>query len=168
MNESSTAPDQANRNTGRGILPIGTSARIFVGMGLLYFALFDSPFRWGIQWHEALLGLLGFPAVTIVGVSLWRVLAGTSAPIRGMGHLGMCTAIGVLFALFALPFTQGAAALFLGSSLLLAGIRGYAGCEVTAISNWLLRRDDQVGCMVFSPLDAAEAHFSRRSNRSHL
>ncbi len=168
MSEASTAPDQANRNSGRGILPIGTITRVLVGMGLLYLGLFDPPFRWGIQWHEALLGLLGFPAVTIAGVFLWKALAGTSAPIRGMGHLGMCSAIGVLFALFALPFTQAAAALFLGSSLLLAGIRGYAGCEVTAISNWLLRRDDQVGCMVFSPLDAAEARFSRRSSEAHL
>jgi len=168
MGEASTAPDQANHHNGRGILPIGTTTRILVGMGLLYLALFDPPFQWGIQWHEALLGLLGFPAVTIVGVFLWRALAGTSAPIRGMGHLGMCSAIGVLFVLFALPFTQGAATLFLGSSLLLAGIRGYAGCEVTAISNWLLRRDDQVGCMVFSPLDAAEAHFSRRSSEARL
>ena len=41
--------------------------------------------------------------------------------------------------------------------LLLAAARGYAGCESLAITNWLLRRDDQVGCVVFSPLDAIEA-----------
>ena len=38
-----------------------------------------------------------------------------------------------------------------------------AGCEVLAISNWLLRRDDQVGCVVFSPIDAAEARLTRGS-----
>ena len=37
--------------------------------------------------------------------------------------------------------------------------RGYAGCESLAITNWILRRDDQVGCVVFSPLDAVEAQF---------
>lgn len=32
------------------------------------------------------------------------------------------------------------------------------GCEVLAVSNWLLSRDDQVGCTVFSPID----HLERR------
>jgi hypothetical protein len=27
---------------------------------------------------------------------------------------------------------------------------------VLAVSNWLLRRDDQAGCMLFSPLDDQE------------
>ena len=40
--------------------------------------------------------------------------------------------------------------------MLLAALRGYAGCEVLAISNWLLRRDDQVGCMVFAPVEDLE------------
>ena len=41
--------------------------------------------------------------------------------------------------------------------MLLAAWRGHAGCESLAISNWLLRRDDQVGCVVFWPLDEVEA-----------
>jgi hypothetical protein len=40
--------------------------------------------------------------------------------------------------------------------MLLAAARGYAGCEVLAVPNWLLRRDDQVGCVVFAPVDALE------------
>jgi hypothetical protein len=40
--------------------------------------------------------------------------------------------------------------------MVLAGWRGYAGCESLAISNWLLRRDGQVGCLLFWPLDAVE------------
>ena len=168
MREASTASDQSNVDNGRGILPIGTAGRVLVGIGFLSLALFDTPFRWGLQWHEALLGLLGFPAVTILGVLLWSELAGASTPIRAMGAPGLCIATGVLFALFAVPFTEDATALFLGSTLLLAAARGYAGCEVTAISNWLLRRNDQVGCMVFSPLDAAEAQISRRSREAHL
>ena len=60
-------------------------------------------------------------------------------------------------ALFLISFTRDAAFLFYGSSLLLAVFRGYAGCEVVAISNLLLRRDDQVGCMVFSPMGRLEA-----------
>ena len=52
--------------------------------------------------------------------------------------------------------TSDAALLFYGASMLLSAARGYAGCEVLAVSNWLLRRDDQVGCLVFSPIDQLE------------
>jgi hypothetical protein len=50
-----------------------------------------------------------------------------------------------------------AALIFYGASMLLAAARGYAGCEVLAVSNWMLRRDDQVGCAVFAPVDHLEA-----------
>jgi hypothetical protein len=46
--------------------------------------------------------------------------------------------------------------------MLVAALRGSAGCEVLAVSNWLLRRDDQVGCLVFSPLDQLERHLRQR------
>ena len=59
--------------------------------------------------------------------------------------------------LFIIPFTREAALIFYGASLLLAAARGYAGCEILAITNWVLRRDDQVGCVVFSPIDEVEA-----------
>jgi hypothetical protein len=69
----------------------------------------------------------------------------------------------VFAALYATPwyapplgFTSDAALIFYGASLLLAAARGYAGCEVLAVPNWLLRRDDQVGCVVFAPVDALE------------
>ena len=48
-----------------------------------------------------------------------------------------------------------AAALFYGSMALVAGLQGNGGCEITAISNWLRGRDDQVGCPVFAPFDAS-------------
>jgi hypothetical protein len=51
--------------------------------------------------------------------------------------------------------------MFLGGSLLVAAARGYRGCESLAISNWLLGRDDHVGCLIFSPIDALDARFSR-------
>jgi hypothetical protein len=62
-----------------------------------------------------------------------------------------------------LSFTSNAALVFYGASLLLAAARGYGGCEVLAISNWLLRRDDQVGCLVLSPID----DYERRSISSN-
>jgi hypothetical protein len=39
--------------------------------------------------------------------------------------------------------------------MLVAALRGYGGCESLAISNWLLKRDDQLGCLLFSPIDYA-------------
>jgi hypothetical protein len=56
----------------------------------------------------------------------------------------------------ALSATSDAALIFYGASMLLAALRGYAGCEVLAVSNWLLRRDDQIGCVVFWPIDSVD------------
>ncbi len=59
--------------------------------------------------------------------------------------------------------TRDATLVFLGVSMLLAALRGYGSCESLAISNWLLRRNDQVGCLLFSPVDRLE---TRRASRS--
>jgi hypothetical protein len=53
-------------------------------------------------------------------------------------------------------FTGDAALIFYGASMLLPAARGYAECEVLAVSNWLLRRCDQVGCVLFAPVDQLE------------
>ena len=81
----------------------------------------------------------------------------TNETLNATGGLGFCLNLAVGAVLFIIPFTREAALLFFGASLLLAAARGYAGCESLAISNWLLRRDDQVGCVVFSPIDEVEA-----------
>jgi hypothetical protein len=71
--------------------------------------------------------------------------------------------LAVLLALYLTPWyapalavTSDAALVFYGTSMLLAAARGYAGCEVLAVSNWLLGRDDQVGCLLFAPVDQLE------------
>ena len=46
--------------------------------------------------------------------------------------------------------------------MLVAAARGYAGCEVLAVSNWLLMRNDQIGCALFWPIDALEARYAAR------
>jgi hypothetical protein len=40
----------------------------------------------------------------------------------------------------------------------LLAARGYAGCEVLAVSNWLLRRNDQVGSADFWAIEHRERH----------
>ncbi|MFQ5479610.1 MAG: hypothetical protein ACE5E4_13455 [Candidatus Binatia bacterium] len=77
--------------------------------------------------------------------------------MNATGPGGFIGGLLVVLLLFVYPPTRVATLLFYGISLLIAAVRGYAGCEVLAISNWLLRRDDQVGCVVFSPLDALES-----------
>src|SRR5215472_11291607 len=84
-----------------------------------------------------------------------RPARGTAAGVVGSIVLGT--------ALLGFWPTRPAALLFGGVSLLVAGIRGYAGCEITAIGNWLLHRDDQGGCVVLSPVDLAERHLQERS-----
>jgi hypothetical protein len=99
-------------------------------------------------------GLLGFPAVLLA--LQWLHARRTRTPLHATGpvaHLVNLTVFGVLYLIEA---TSDAALLFYGASMLLAAARGYAGCEVLAVSNWLLRRDDQVGCAVFLPVDRLE------------
>jgi hypothetical protein len=45
------------------------------------------------------------------------------------------------------------AELFYGLTLLIAALRGQPSCEATLLSNIIPRRDDQIGCSAFSPID---------------
>ncbi len=134
----------------------GTAARIIVGVFLVTVALWG-PGWWGdgVQWHEAVLGLVGFPAA-MLALQFAR-LQYTTEQLQATNGLWFCLGTAAAIVLFSVDFTRDSAALFFGASMLLAVARGYAGCEITAISNWLLRRDDQVGCVVFSPIDEIEA-----------
>jgi hypothetical protein len=109
------------------------------------------------------LGLVGFPAV-LLG---WQWLRARRNPAQflAIGPVGFAVNIGVFLVLFLTPWyapalavTSNATQLFYGASMLLAAARGYAGCEVLAVSNWILRRDDQVGCIIFWPIDHLERH----------
>jgi hypothetical protein len=107
------------------------------------------------------LGLVGLPAA-VTAAQLARVTY-TKRALNQTDHTALCINCAVLAAALVVSPTRNATLVFLGASLLLAAARGYGGCESLAISNWLLRRDDQVGCMLFSPLDRLEA---RRTNGS--
>ena len=112
------------------------------------------------------LGLVVLPAA-LLG---WQWLRSRRAHNRfeATGPLPTTLNMLILFGLLLTPwyapplsFTSGAAFLFYGASMLLAAVRGYGGCEVLAVSNWLLRRDDQVGCLVLSPIDQLERSLGR-------
>ena len=137
----------------RKIGPIGTTARIIVGL-LLLGSVLQGHLARGFHLSAWALGLLGFPAV-VLGLQ-WLRARRTSSRLEATGPVGHALNLALFLVLYLLEPTSDAALIFYGASMLLAALRGYAGCEVLAISNWLLRRDDQVGCAVFWPIDQLE------------
>jgi hypothetical protein len=149
--------------TMRRIGPIGTASRVLAGLALLYLAMSDGGRSWGLRWYDVALGLGVFPAV-MVGVGLAaRRFAG--APVRFTGPLGLAVNAALGVALLANEYTAGGAALFVGTTLLVAAWRAQPGCELTVLSNSILRRDDQIGCFVFTPIDEAEARLTARNRQ---
>ena len=171
--DTTTDRDRRRASRPRHIGAIGTSARVVLGLIFLAFGLVGGKvivshgqLQTGFSLLSAALGLVVLPAA-LVG---WHWLRGRHTPNRfeATGPLATTLNMLILFALVLTPwyapplaFTSGAALLFYGASLLLAARRGYAGCEVLAVSNWLLRRDDQVGCLVLSPIDHLERGLGR-------
>ncbi len=138
---------------------IGTSARLIIGLWLVgnvfYGHVVRGPFR-PLPW---IIGLVVFPAIFLI----WQWIRARGNPSRLEATGPIASAINVviflyfwIFAPHPLWWLSDAVLLFYGVSMCLAAIRGYAGCEALAIGNWLLQRDDQVGCLFFSPIDLAE------------
>jgi hypothetical protein len=148
----------------REIGPVGTGARVAVGLVLLVLAFADQPpgLIWGLEPYELILGLVVLPAVPVTaGLVASRRHDG---PLRSTGPAGIAANLVVIVVLFAVPYTAAAAALFYGASLLAAAVWGQPHCEATVLSNLMLRRTDQLGCPTFTPIDAMEA----RRNRSEV
>lgn len=160
MTARPTAPPRAAARSRRAIGRWGTGARLAVGLFLLADVAFGHIAR-GFHPAAWALGLVGFPAVLLA--AQWLRTRRGQAPLRATGPAGHAVNAVVFLALYATPWyapalsvTSDAALIFYSASMLLAAARGYRGCEVLAVSNWLLRRDDQVGCLLFAPIDHAE------------
>jgi hypothetical protein len=152
-------------NRTRRIGTFGTVARVLVGVALLVLVFADQPheWAWGVEPHELVLGLGVFPVVMVaIGLLARRYSDG---PLRLTTTAGTTANCIVIVALFAIPYTTGAAALFYGPSLIVGALQGLPDCEATALSNLILRRDDQIGCPVFTPIDAWESR--RTGQRDH-
>ena len=149
----------------RSIGPVATALRIIVALGLVYLAGGASGFSWDVEWYDLLGGLIVLPGLTLLLGLAARRYGGK--PVRFTGPAGHAVNCLVIVALLANPYTGGAAALFYAATLLVAAGRGQPGCEVTVVPNWILRRDDQVGCPLFAPIDAVEARCrARRPGRT--
>lgn len=146
----------------RRIGPLGTIVRVAVG------AVFLAPALGGaFAPSEWLLGLVGYPALLLVWQ--WIRTRRDRTPIRATGPVGFALNLAGFLALYltpvylpALAVTSDSALIFYGTSMLLAAVRGYRGCELLAVSNWLLGRDDQIGCVIFSPVDHLEERLRGR------
>ena len=147
--------------TRRAIGWAGTAARIVVGALLLGIVLQGELGGRGLNPRSMAFGLLAIPAL-IVG---WQWLRARRMPHRlaATRPWDFALNMGVVAALYLTPwyarplaFTADAALYFYGATMLLAAWRGFDGCEVLAVSNWLLGRTDHVGCAVFAPIDYLE------------
>jgi hypothetical protein len=137
----------------RGIGPIGTAVRLLVGLGLLGSVTWGHLARGFHPWSWAL-GLLGFPALLVA--FQWVRALRTTTRLQATGPVGHAVNLAVFLVLYLWEPTSDAALVFYGASMLLAALRGYGGCEVLAVPNWLLGRDDQIGCALFWLIDHRE------------
>ena len=144
----------------RAIGPTGTTARILIGLALPASVVGGEIAR-GFRPAAWVLALLVFPGVALAAA--WLRARRHTPGLRATGPAGHAVNAAVFAALYATPwyapplgFTSDAALIFYGASMLLAAARGYGGCEVLAVPNWLLRRDDQIGCVLFAPVDTLE------------
>jgi len=147
----------------RRIGAIGTVSRVIVGLGLLCLAFTHGGLSWRLTWYDAVLGLIALPAVMLTIGLAARRFAGQA--VHFTGPLGLAVNTAVIVALLANRYTAGGAELFYGVTLLVAAWRAQPGCEATILSNLILRRDDQIGCPAFTPIDALEARRSGRDPR---
>ena len=151
----------------RRIGPVGTLARVVVG------AVFLAPALGGaFALSEWVLGLVGYPALLLAWQ--WIRTRRDPTPIKATGLVGFVVNLSGFLALYLTPvylpelaITSDAALIFYGSLMWLAAVRGYRGCELLAVSNWLLGRNDQVGCVIFSPVDHLERRLRRRQRVHH-
>lgn len=156
--------------TRRDIGPAGTAARI-VG-GLIGIAVPISLAGFG--WWDAAAALFVLPLGATVAAALItsgyrrvapQALARRDAVCSGPACWLIAITIATAAGIDALTPASAEVALpvWLGASMLVAAARGYSGCEVLALPNLLTGRRDHVGCIVYTPIDRAEAR--RRANR---
>lgn len=155
------------RSSDRQIGPIGTASRALVGVALIAVPVALE----GIGWWDVGAALVALPAITLVVAravmagyrrfapqSLARPHAICSGPACVVA--GVVIAAAIALTILA-PVDEVAIWSFFGASMLVAAVRGYGGCEVLAIPNAITGRRDEIGCILYTPIDRAEARRSR-------
>lgn len=153
----------SSRGTGREIGPIGTVSRLVVGT----IAVAVPVAVWGIGWWDVAASLVAFPLLASAVYVLVSALHKPAARSRldRPGHIWACLVLalvlgGATLVTFLTPADEVAIWAFFGASMLVAAAKGYGGCEVLALPNAITGRRDQIGCILYGPIDAAEAKHS--------
>ena len=153
----------------REIGPIGTAARAVGGLVAIVVPIALG----GFGWWEAAAALVVLPVVATGAATL------VTSPYRRLGPEALarrdaiCSVpacwlvaivVGATIAVDILTPASGEVVLWvwLGGSMLVAAARGYGGCEVLAIPNLATGRRDQIGCILYAPIDRAEGRRAAR------
>jgi hypothetical protein len=152
----------------REIGPIGTAARVVGGVLAITIPIYLD----GLGLWDLAAGLIGLPllaagALLVVRAGYERLVEGGFAAQSGTCWGAACWILAITVAVFVpvavlTPVTGNAIWIWIGASLLLAAAEGYGGCEILAFPNALTGRRDQVGCLVYTPIDKAEARRAAR------
>jgi hypothetical protein len=146
----------------REIGPIGTASRVLGGI----IAIAIPITLGGIGWWDLAAGLAGLPLLAVTAFHVVRAgydrwVQGGLAFQSGTCWGAACWLLAIVLALFVpvtalTPISGTAFWIWIGTSLILAAARGYGGCEILAFPNALTGRRDQLGCLVYSPIDRTE------------
>jgi hypothetical protein len=158
----------------RRIGPVGTATRVAGGLAAIALPVALH----GITWWDlgaalVVLPLIAALAAATTSAALARYGADRPWPraaeswLRSTLALALSLGIGIAVT-FVSPVDGTAIWLFIGLSLLIAALRGDAGCEVIAIPNALAGRRDPIGCVIYAPIDAAEARRATKRLRDPL
>lgn len=156
---SDSAPAHSGRCRSMGM--VGRATRLIAGALLLGVAYA----RWSAAGSVAsgvLVLLVGLVLLPLGTTALMRAAARGREKVDWHGPSAVLAQSAVIAgALAGQGWISGSLLVFLGASLVLASVRGYTGCEILAYSNLLLSRRDEMGCVVFSPLDRLDAVIRR-------
>jgi len=153
---TSTVPDRQAR-----ALPVGRTLRLLVGVILIanvvpIYARVDSRFLLGTGF--VVVGLLA--AYCLLHILMSRSLLRINSWLGAIVALALLVMTYVAGGLGGVVLGRGegelATVTFLAVSLLLAAVRGDAGCEVMSVPAALLGGHPRLACIVFSPADRLE------------
>ena len=133
----------------RAIGPIGTASRAVLGTAMIILAVAVD----GMGWSDVVAVLTALPASAITAAALARA-AGPAVATAAV--ITAVTGLGTLLT-FVSPVDRPAIVAYVGLSMLLAAIRGDAGCELLSLPNRIFRRRTSSACPLFTPIDAAES-----------
>ena len=151
----------------RQIGTVGTVARIVLGPLLLVWGavggrivIVNGLSSLKLDLPALAVGLVAFPLIFLV--ALWVRSLRDPEPLSATGpketalNWVLIVVLTSTQAISPISFIGFGVVVFYGATMLLAAGLGYAGCEVSAVSNWVLRRQDEIGCPVLTPLDALD------------